>query len=156
MFIGALLASLAGFVVQSVERGTPVRITPKLLSIFGREALGRVLIIGISPLGWINSSPKKWGEPLPEQAPRVPVLLLPGYGTNWSALWFLCQFLGHRGWTWLWPANHAGRAHSLTAQGEHLGRQIAELKKQLGERDKVIGELTIANRILKKTADESY
>ncbi|MHC4369018.1 MAG: helix-turn-helix domain-containing protein [Planctomycetota bacterium] len=35
-------------------------------------------------------------------------------------------------------------------------RQIADLKKQLGQRDKVIGELTIANRILKKTADESY
>ena len=35
-------------------------------------------------------------------------------------------------------------------------RQIAELKKQLGQRYKVIGELTIANRILKKTADESY
>jgi len=32
-------------------------------------------------------------------------------------------------------------------------RQIAELKKDLIERDKVIGELTIANRILKKTAD---
>lgn len=35
-------------------------------------------------------------------------------------------------------------------------RQIAELKKQLGERDKIIGELTIANRLLKKTADPSY
>ncbi len=35
-------------------------------------------------------------------------------------------------------------------------RRIAELKKELGERDKVIGELTIANRILKKTADGSY
>jgi transposase-like protein len=34
-------------------------------------------------------------------------------------------------------------------------RQIIELKKQLGERDKVIGELTIANRLLKKTADLS-
>ena len=107
-------------------------ITLKLLSIFGREALGRVLIIGISPMGWFSSSPKKWGEALPEQAPRVPVLLVPGYGTNWSALWFLCQFLGHRGWTWLWPANHAGRAHSLSAQGEHLGRQIAELKRKTG------------------------
>lgn len=29
-------------------------------------------------------------------------------------------------------------------------RQITELKKDLIERDKVIGELTIANRILKK------
>jgi transposase-like protein len=35
-------------------------------------------------------------------------------------------------------------------------RQIAELKKQLSERDKVIGELTIANRLLKKTADQSF
>ena len=35
-------------------------------------------------------------------------------------------------------------------------RQIAELKKDLNERDKVIGELTIANRILKKTADNLY
>ena len=35
-------------------------------------------------------------------------------------------------------------------------RQMAELKKQLDERDKVIGELTIANRLLKKTADGSY
>ena len=35
-------------------------------------------------------------------------------------------------------------------------RQIAELKKDLIERDKVIGELTIANRILKKTTDNLY
>ena len=35
-------------------------------------------------------------------------------------------------------------------------RQIVELKKDLVERDKVIGELTIANRILKKTADSLY
>ncbi len=41
-------------------------------------------------------------------------------------------------------------------KGDPRNRQIAELKKQLGERDRVIGELTIANRILKKTADESY
>ena len=35
-------------------------------------------------------------------------------------------------------------------------RQIAELKKQLGERDQIIGELTIANRLLKKTAAPSF
>lgn len=35
-------------------------------------------------------------------------------------------------------------------------RQIAELNKQLIERDKAIGELTIANRILKKTTDNLY
>jgi len=32
-------------------------------------------------------------------------------------------------------------------------RQIEELKRQVARRDQVIGELTIANRILKKTSD---
>jgi len=32
-------------------------------------------------------------------------------------------------------------------------KRIKELEKQLAERDQVIGEITIANRILKKTAD---
>jgi transposase-like protein len=32
-------------------------------------------------------------------------------------------------------------------------REIKELKKELAERDQVIGELTIANRNLKKTQD---
>ena len=35
-------------------------------------------------------------------------------------------------------------------------REIRELKKEVEGRDQVIGELTIANRILKKTADGSY
>ena len=35
-------------------------------------------------------------------------------------------------------------------------RRIAALTKELSERDRVIGELTIANRFLKKRADESY
>ncbi len=35
-------------------------------------------------------------------------------------------------------------------------RRIQELERELGERDRVVGELTIANRILKKTADGSY
>ena len=35
-------------------------------------------------------------------------------------------------------------------------RENAELKKQLAERDQVIGELTIANRVLKKTARGLY
>ncbi len=34
--------------------------------------------------------------------------------------------------------------------------EIRELKKKVEGRDQVIGELTIANRILKKTADGSY
>jgi transposase-like protein len=41
-------------------------------------------------------------------------------------------------------------------QSDPRERENAELKKQLAERDRVIGELTIANRVLKKTADGLY
>ena len=52
----------------------------------------------------------------------------------------------------------AGKAALANGQGkgDSRDRQITALTQQLGERDKVIGELTIANRLLKKTADESY
>lgn len=33
------------------------------------------------------------------------------------------------------------------------GQQLRELRREIAERDRVIGEITIANRILKKTAD---
>jgi transposase-like protein len=41
-------------------------------------------------------------------------------------------------------------------QNDPRDRQIAELQKELTQRDQVIGELTIANRVLKKTADGLY
>ncbi len=53
----------------------------------------------------------------------------------------------------------AGGDASLAAPGgakDVRDREIAELKKQLSQRDQVIGELTIANRILKKTEDRLY
>ena len=40
------------------------------------------------------------------------------------------------------------------ADNSHKQR-ISELEKQVGDRDQVIGELTIANRILKKLSGES-
>jgi transposase-like protein len=53
----------------------------------------------------------------------------------------------------------AGGESSLASgkgQNDPRDRQIVELKKALSERDQVIGELTIANRVLKKTADGLY
>ena len=46
-------------------------------------------------------------------------------------------------------AGEAALAHGKN-KADARDRQVAELKKELTERDKVIGELTIANRILKK------
>jgi transposase-like protein len=52
----------------------------------------------------------------------------------------------------------AGEAALANGKGgaDPRDREIRELKKQVEGRDQVIGELTIANRILKKTADGSY
>jgi transposase-like protein len=49
----------------------------------------------------------------------------------------------------------AGEAALLVAKGgaDPRNRQIEELKRELARRDQVIGELTIANRLLKKSAD---
>ena len=54
----------------------------------------------------------------------------------------------------------AGQAAMTYGRGKGAGDKQAErinhLEKELVRRDQVIGELTIANRILKKTADGSY
>ena len=51
-----------------------------------------------------------------------------------------------------------GEAALANGQGgaDPRDREIRELKKEVEGRDQVIGELTIANRILKKTAQGSY
>ena len=50
----------------------------------------------------------------------------------------------------------AGGEAALADQGsDPRDRQIDQLKRELADRDQVIGEYTIANRILKKLADES-
>ena len=52
----------------------------------------------------------------------------------------------------------AGEAALANGKGgtDPRDREIRELKKEVEGRDQVIGELTIANRILKKTAQGSY
>ena len=45
-----------------------------------------------------------------------------------------------------------GLARKAGQDGTHR-REVEDMQKQLADRDKVIGELTIANRILKKKGD---
>jgi transposase len=49
----------------------------------------------------------------------------------------------------------AGEAALMGGKGgtDPRNRQIEELRRELARRDQVIGELTIANRLLKKSAD---
>ncbi|HWL93612.1 MAG TPA: helix-turn-helix domain-containing protein [Phycisphaerae bacterium] len=50
-------------------------------------------------------------------------------------------------------AGKAGLAHG-NGQADPARREVAELRKQLAQRDQVIGEITIANRIFKKLSGE--
>jgi transposase len=54
----------------------------------------------------------------------------------------------------------AGQAALAYGRGQAVAGadevRIKQLERDLAKRDQVIGELTIANRILKKTADGSY
>lgn len=51
----------------------------------------------------------------------------------------------------------AGKAGLAAANGQRdpRDRRITQLEQDLAERDRVVGELTIANRVLKKLSGES-
>lgn len=51
-------------------------------------------------------------------------------------------------------AGKAGLASNSSAASNPNRREVVELKKQVEERDQVIGEITIANRILKKLSGQ--
>ena len=48
-----------------------------------------------------------------------------------------------------------GEAALTDGKADPRDRQIAELEQQIADRDQVIGEYTVANRILKKLSDMS-
>ena len=50
----------------------------------------------------------------------------------------------------------AGEAALCSSKGNGQAKRIRELERDVAERDRVTGELTIANRILEKAADGSY
>jgi transposase len=52
-------------------------------------------------------------------------------------------------------AGEAGLAGSTRDGISNRDRQVAELERQIESRDQVIGELTIANRVLKKLSARS-
>ena len=52
-------------------------------------------------------------------------------------------------------AGKAALADSKNSGGDSQSKRVQELERDLAERDQVIGELTIANRIFKKLSDGS-
>ena len=61
-----------------------------------------------------------------------------------------------------WRDDFLQAGEAALAYGKGKGKaspevaKVKQLEKELAERDRVIGELTIANRILKKTSDGLY
>ena len=57
-----------------------------------------------------------------------------------------------------WRDEFIAAGQSALGSGKGAGdgqqRQIKELRQELSQRDQVIGELTIANRLLKKSSDD--
>ena len=59
-----------------------------------------------------------------------------------------------------WRDEFLAAGEAALAGGTHAGssardRQVAELERQIENRDQVIGELTVANRVLKKLSAQS-
>ena len=52
-------------------------------------------------------------------------------------------------------AGEAALAGGTQAGSSARDRQVAELERQIESRDQVIGELTVANRVLKKLSAQS-
>ena len=115
--------------IQQVVSGDGRRPGVRNIAVVARESIGRILVLLIGPFGRIETVPTPHSQATEH---RVPVLLLPGYGTNRMVFWFLRHYLEHRGWRWVWPVNHAGRETELSGQAKALERNVAMLKRASG------------------------
>lgn len=126
VLVGAALIALLGTVAQAMSSGRSASPTVWL-----REAFSRVLVLALTPLAFLDVSPAPITD-APTDGTHLPVVLIPGYATNRSAWWFLCQYLGHRGWRWLWPINHAGRGATIEAHAHRVKREVERICRASG------------------------
>lgn len=136
--VGLLLtmaaASFAGFVVLAVERGEPVVLDRRVVSLMVREAIARALIWCLRPLAVGDSGPvlaPAIGAP-DGRGHVVPVLLVPGVSAHRAATAFLRTFLVRRGFRWVWSVDPRPGAEGLAAGAEHLAVQVARLRAEAG------------------------
>lgn len=135
--VGLLLtmgaASFAGFVVLAVDRGEPVQLDRRVLSLMIRESVARAVLFALRPLGVADSGPVLAPGPVPgAEGRRVPVLLVPGASNNRAALGFLRTFLVRRGFRWVWAVNPSHGKEGLAVGAEHLAAQIVRLRQESG------------------------
>jgi triacylglycerol esterase/lipase EstA (alpha/beta hydrolase family) len=138
LLLWAFALSVGGFVVLLVERGEPVHIDARTVSIYVREAVARTWFSLSRPFGAWGVRPVAGGPPSVRKSP--PILLVPGYAQNRSSLAWLHRFLLARGFRWVWAVNHPRRNAGLAERAAALGQRVAELRAATGaEQVDIIG-----------------
>lgn len=127
-----LVFAFAGYVVLLVERGEPVVVTGRTLSIYVREAAARTWFVFLWPLSWFGGALEPGSVPAGKERRSPPIMLVPGYGHRRTSMRYLQKFLVARGFRWVWPIDHVSRNATLAQRAEHLGRKIAEIQQITG------------------------
>lgn len=143
LLLATHFTALVGFAVSAADRGEPVRLDAPTVALLVRDGVAKALLVSLSPLG-LGQRPPTFSAVEPPQGlerARVPVILVPGYGHNRSAMTFLRIFLVQRGWPWVWPVNVHSRDASLADMAQELGRRVDEMLRVSGaQRVDVVGQ----------------
>ena len=135
--VACTLPVFAGATWLAIERGETIRISRTGISWFFRETAANALVSLLLPVGWWPVSPRHKGKQrdiadTADATPRVPVLLVHGYGLNRACFTFLQTYLHTRGWEWVWAINHAPRSSPIPVFAKRLGRSIEQLCEDSG------------------------
>lgn len=121
---------LGGLALLATERGRPIQLEIRGISALARELAAHLLLLASLPLGLFPQGPRR--APAVAGA-RTPVLLVPGYGDNHTAMAPMAMYLRARGWPWVQAINHAPFSAPVAELAQNLGARVEELKQASGE-----------------------
>lgn len=131
VLLAALAASIGGLMVLHAERGAPMRVDARLVSLAIREAIALTLSWLVRPLGWANRPPAINGA-LDGAARPLPVLLVAAPHANRASMFALSIFLKQRGFSWVWPVSLAGSDRPLADQAAVVDAAVRRLRDASG------------------------
>lgn len=133
--LSCLLVVGMGFAVLAVERGVPIRLSRARVSTIAREWAGHCVFFLLIPFGLWPAEPQITRDLPPrgpDDAPRNPVVLVPGYAMNRSNFFFFASYLRRRGWAWVHAVNHRPHSGGLRRFAEGLARQVEQVRRVSG------------------------
>ena len=134
LFLCGLAASIGvlfGFLLLALDRQKRPRVHRQGISCYARETAIYVLLFVLKPLGWFGDTPRR--APVP--GVRRPLLLVPGYGDNRSAMLFMAKALRARGWPWVHVLNHRPISAPIPALAQNLEIEIHRLCRASGQEE---------------------